>query len=127
MNEETLDRAVFDRLKSSTSAQPAVLEELCRDYIVEARATLAQLREAISQQNALRLQDRAHYLKGSSMMLGARELASACAALETMGRSSNLTGAAPALDHILTALKRVETELTDIVGPAVLPAEGSAA
>jgi len=60
------------------------------------------------------------------MMLGAREVSEACATLETMGRNSNLTGAGPALDDLLTALKRVEAEL-EIVGPTVLPAEGSAA
>jgi histidine phosphotransfer protein HptB len=127
VNDETLNREIFDRLKSSTATQPAVLAELCRDYLTEARATVAQLREALSQQNAPQVRDRAHYLKGSSMMLGAREVSEACATLETMGRTSNLTGAGSALDDVLTALKRVETELAEIVGPTVLPAEGSAA
>jgi hypothetical protein len=44
-----------------------------------------------------------------------------------MGRDSNLNEAGPALDEVLTALKEVEAELTEIVGPTVLPAEGSAA
>jgi histidine phosphotransfer protein HptB len=127
VNDETLNREIFDRLKSSTATQPAVLAELCRDYLTEARATVAQLREALSQQNAPQVRDRAHYLKGSSMMLGARDVSEACATLETMGRNSNLTGAGPALDDLLTALKRVEAELAEIVGPTVLPAEGSAA
>lgn len=127
LNDEVLNRDIFDRLKSSTAAQPAVLAELCRDYLTEAQATVVQLREAMAQQNAARIRDRAHYLKGSSMMLGAREVSEACASLEMMGRSSNLAGAGSALEDIAAALQRVEAELARIVGPSVLPAEGSAA
>lgn len=127
LNDEVLNRDIFDRLKSSTAAQPAVLVELCRDYLTEAQATVVQLREAMAQQNAARIRDRAHYLKGSSMMLGAREVSEACASLEMMGRSSNLAGAGSALEDIAAALQRVEAELARIVGPSVLPAEGSAA
>jgi len=59
--------------------------------------------------------------------LGAQELTQACAALERMGRDAKLADAGPALQEAVAALKAVETELSEIVGPTVLPAEGSAA
>ena len=88
---------------------------------------MAQLREAVAKGDASMVRDRAHYLKGSSMMLGAQEVSQGCAALEAMGRDSNLTGAEAVLEDVLTALKKVEAVLTEVVGPAALPAEGSAA
>jgi histidine phosphotransfer protein HptB len=122
-----LNRDIFARLQQATVGQPDVLAELCRDYLVDARTTVAQLREALAKGDAAMVRDRAHYLKGSSMMLGAQDVSQGCAALEAMGRDSNLTEAEPALENVLTALKKVETVLTEVVGPAALPAEGSAA
>lgn len=122
-----LNRDVFGRLQQATAGQPDVLAELCRDYIAEARTTVSRLREALANNDAATIRDRAHYLKGSSMMLGAQEVSQSCAALEAMGRDSNLTEADPVLEKVLTALKNVEAVLTEVVGPAALPAEGSAA
>jgi HPt (histidine-containing phosphotransfer) domain-containing protein len=127
VNDNVLNSAVFERLQQATASQPAVLQELCRDYLTEARLTLAQLREAIERNDSGAVRERAHYLKGSSMMLGAQELTQACAALERMGRDAKLADAGPALQEAVAALKAVETELSEIVGPTVLPAEGSAA
>lgn len=124
---QLLNRDIFARLQQATAGQPDVLAELCRDYLVEARTTVAQLREAVAKGDASMVRDRAHYLKGSSMMLGAQEVSQGCAALEAMGRDSNLTGAEAVLEDVLTALKKVEAVLTEVVGPAALPAEGSAA
>lgn len=121
-----LNRDVFGRLQQATAGQPDVLAELCRDYIAEARTTVSRLREALASSDAAMVRDRAHYLKGSSMMLGAQEVSQSCSTLEEMGRDSNLTEADPVLEKVLTALKQVEAVLTEVVGPAALPAEGSA-
>jgi HPt (histidine-containing phosphotransfer) domain-containing protein len=127
VNDNVLNSAVFERLQQATASQPAVLEELCRDYLAEARLTLAQLRDAIDRNDSGAVRERAHYLKGSSMMLGAQELTEACATLERMGRDAALAEADFALQQASAALKAVENELAEIVGPTVLPAEGSAA
>jgi len=122
VSEPVLAREIFDRLRQTTANNPEVLTELCRDYILEARNAIAQIDEALAH-----LRERAHYLKGSSMMLGARELAACCATLEKMGRDSELSGAGTALQGALSALKTVEGELAQQLGPTVLPEEGSAA
>lgn len=124
---ETLNRDIFGRLQEATAKQPGVLEELCRDYVTEARSTILQLHEALAQGNCSEFRERAHYLKGSSMMLGAQRLSQACATLELMGRDSNLATAAPVLEQAMTSLREVETVLKEVVGPTALPAEGSAA
>ena len=124
---EVLHRDTFGRLQDATAKQPGVLEELCRDYVVEARSTISQLRDALAQGNAREFRERAHYLKGSSMMLGAQQLSQACATLELMGRDSDLATAAPVLEQAMTSLREVEMVLKEVVGPTALPAEGSAA
>jgi HPt (histidine-containing phosphotransfer) domain-containing protein len=127
VSDPVLAREVFDRLRQTTANNPEVLTELCRDYVFDARNAIAQIQQALSQSDAVQLRERAHYLKGSSMMLGARELAACCASLEQMGRDSELSGAEPALQRAVAALQTVEAELSQQLGGKVLPEEGSAA
>ena len=125
--EIVLAREVFDRLRQATGGSAGVLEELCRDYVTEARATLGQLRQALAERNASEFREHAHYLKGSSMMIGAKTLAQCCAALEQMGRDSSLDNAAPMLELACAALRSVEAELTKELGPTALPSREAAA
>ncbi len=120
-------REIFDRLRQATAADPAILAELCREYVAEARTTVAKLQKALAQRDATEVRERAHYLKGSSLMIGARTLAQCCGRLEQMGRDSDLEAAEPVLDQVIQALKAVEDELTRELGSVALPAEGSAA
>ncbi len=127
MSEPVLAQDIFDRLRQATASNPQVLTELCRDYVFEARAALEQVRQALAQANAGQLRERAHYLKGSSMIIGARELSLCCATLEQMGRDAELANADTELAGARAALKAVENELSREFGPGVLPEEGSAA
>ena len=127
VSEPVLAREIFDRLRQATANNPDLLTELCRDYVFEARNAIAQIREALAQADASRLRERAHYLKGSSMMIGARVLSQSCGTLEQMGRDSELGAAAPELDRARAALKTIEAELTRELGPAVLPEDGTTA
>ena len=56
-----------------TASRPAELVELCREFLTEARLTLAQLRNTFTLKQSEELRNRAHYLKGSSMVMGAAE------------------------------------------------------
>ena len=127
VSDEPLAPDVFDRLLKATAADPAELAGLCRDYLAEARQTLARLSSALAQRDAVQLRDRAHYLRGSSLVLGATVVARCCAALEQMGRKSELRDAAPLLDQASAALDAVQAELAKRLGQSVVPAEGSAA
>jgi HPt (histidine-containing phosphotransfer) domain-containing protein len=121
VTQPVLAREIFDRLRQAAANNPEMLIELCRDYVAEARTAVAEIRVALDASDAARLRDRAHYLKGSSMMMGARELSQRCSSLEQMGRDSDLTGAELEYAGALSALKEVEAELQRELGPAVLP------
>jgi HPt (histidine-containing phosphotransfer) domain-containing protein len=123
--ETILAPEIFDRLRQATASDPAVLNELCRDYLSEARSTMTQLRSAVSAGNARDVRERAHYLKGSSMMIGANGLSQCCATLEQMGRDGQLSGAEVALQRTMAALDAVEAALTQQLGPAIPPADES--
>ena len=127
MTDSIISKDIFGRLQQATAANPGVLAELCRDYIAEARNTIAQLRAALAQADPAQVRERAHYLKGSSLMIGARELSQCCASLEQMGRDGDLRTAPTELERVVAALQAVEVELAEEVGPAALPSEGSAA
>jgi len=127
VSEPALAREIFERLRQATANQPDVLAELCRDYVSEARKTLDQIGRALADADVRQLRERAHYLKGSSMMIGARELSDSCARLEQMGRDGQLSEAAPELAQATAALKTVEAELLRELGPAAVPEHGSAA
>jgi HPt (histidine-containing phosphotransfer) domain-containing protein len=117
----------FDRLRQMTAARPAELVEICHEFLMEAHRTLAQLRNAFTLKQAEELRDRAHYLKGSSMIVGAVGVTQCCTTLEAMGKKGNLNEAGPVLDQMSAVLKAVEQEFVKILGPEVLPVEGSAA
>ncbi len=125
--DETIVSDVFDRLQKATTTSPAELAGLCRDYLAEARGTLTQLRGALSQEDAARFRDRAHYLRGSSLVLGATVVARCCADLEQMAGNSVLQDAATLLDQSSAALDAVQAELVKRIGESVVPIEGSAA
>ena len=118
--EPVITREIFDRLRQSTARTPEVLTELCRDYLMEARLTIEQLRGAVAAQDAGMLRDRAHYLKGSSMMIGAGALSHCCATLEQMGRNSEMNTAGAMLEQTISALQAVEAALAQELGTAVL-------
>lgn len=127
MTDESLASDVFERLQKATSANPAELAELCQHYLIEARRTLTQLRNALSEKDAPQLRDRAHYLRGSSLVIGAVAVARCCADLEQMGRNSELRDAAALLDRTAAALDSVQVELAKRLGQPLAPVEGSAA
>lgn len=86
-----------------------------------------QLRIALGKEDAEKFRDRAHYLRGSSLIVGATEVARLSADLELKGRDSNFEDAAILLGQTLAALDTVEAELTRRLGHAVVPVQGSAA
>jgi HPt (histidine-containing phosphotransfer) domain-containing protein len=113
---------VFERLQKAMASRPLELVELCRDYLTEARRTLAQLRSAFALKQADELRNRAHYLKGSSMVIGAVSVTQCCASLEAMGKTGDFREVGPMVDQTSAALDAVEQEYVKKLGPDVLPA-----
>jgi HPt (histidine-containing phosphotransfer) domain-containing protein len=117
----------FERLQQATASRPAELVDLCRGYLAEAGQTLAQLRNAFTLNQAEELRSRAHYLKGSSLLLGAVGVTRCCASLEAMGKNGDFNNTEEMLDQLSAALDAVEQEYVKRLGSEVLPARGSAA
>jgi HPt (histidine-containing phosphotransfer) domain-containing protein len=117
----------FERLRQMTASRPAELAEICREFLGEAGRTLAQLRNAFTLKQAEELRNRAHYLKGSSLIVGAIGVTRCCASLEAMGKTGDWSEAEAVLDQLSAALQAVEQEFVKILGPGVLPGKGPAA
>jgi HPt (histidine-containing phosphotransfer) domain-containing protein len=127
VTEESIASDVFQQLQKATVSDPADLAALYRDYLAEARQSFAQLRSALARNDGEQFRERAHYLRGSSLIVGATLVARCCSDLERMGRNSEFREAARLLDQTSAALATVEAELARKLGPSVVPAEGSAA
>ena len=127
MSDDSIAPDVFNRLQKATAADPAELPALYKDYLAEACQALTQLRSALAEKDAEKLRDRAHYLRGSSLIVGATVVAQSCARLELMGRNSDFRDAARLLEQTSAALEGAGTELVKKLGPAVAPVKGSAA
>jgi histidine phosphotransfer protein HptB len=127
VTDEPIITDVFDRLLKAAAADPQELAGLCRDYLAEARRTLVNLQAALVQKDSGRMRDRAHYLRGSSLIIGASTLARLCGSLEQMGRDAQLHDAAPVLKQACEALDAVQAELARRLGQSVVPVEGSVA
>lgn len=127
MTDDSIAPDVFDRLQKATATDPGELACLYRDYLAEARQVMMQLRSALSENYGEKLRDRAHYLRGSSLIVGATVIARCCASLELMGRNSDFHDVTPLLAQTSAALDTVEVELAKRLGPIVAPLKGSAA
>jgi DNA-binding response OmpR family regulator len=81
---ETLDRRVIAEFReANTPGAPDFALMLIEEFIKEAGAQLELLRDARQRQDAGALKATAHSLKGSSLTMGARQLAALCAQMET--------------------------------------------
>lgn len=127
VNETILASEVFGQLQQAMAADPAGFTELYRDYLANAWNTLRSLREAVQQENAEEVSEKAHYLKGSSLVLGARVVAQRAAALRELALNGDASAAEAGLKQLEQALQEVQAELADRLGAGVIPADRPAA
>jgi DNA-binding response OmpR family regulator len=81
---ETLDRRVIAEFRlANTPGAPDFAVTLIDEFIKEAAAQLELLRDARLRQDGAALKATAHSLKGSSLTMGARRLATLCSQMET--------------------------------------------
>ena len=127
MSENLLAAEVYDRLQQAMASDREGFCDLYRDYLAEARHTLADLRAALAQRQPEILRQKAHYLKSSSAVLGVRPLARSCAALEEAGKIIDLAAAEECLAEAAQILDLVQAELVRRLGARVVPPSASAA
>jgi HPt (histidine-containing phosphotransfer) domain-containing protein len=122
VNETILASAVYDQLQEALASDRAALMEIYRDYLADAWQSLQALREAVQQGQRDEVRAKAHSLKGSSLLLGARAVAESAAALESIGSAADLRGAEALLEQSVRALRQIQAELTSRLGDGVIPA-----
>jgi HPt (histidine-containing phosphotransfer) domain-containing protein len=123
--ETPLTAEVFDQLRQAMAADRAGFTELYREYLADAWHTLEVLKEAAPNRFE-EIRQKAHYLKSSSLVLGAGTVARLAGTLEDKARTSVSTDR-NALDRIEDALREVQAELAKRLGNGVIPADKSAA
>jgi two-component system sensor histidine kinase/response regulator len=103
-----LDRSVIDGLKELREpGQPDPLRELIDLFFKDAEPRLRMMEEALVASDLSGVAAAAHTLKGSASNLGARRLASLCAALEKLGKSSEGAKASKTLVEIKSEFAKV--------------------
>ena len=91
-----------------------LLREIAVLFIEDCPRAVAELREAIERQDALKLENAAHALKGSVANFGAQAAVDAAFRLEQMGRRGDLAESAAALGILERALATVCAELATL-------------
>jgi HPt (histidine-containing phosphotransfer) domain-containing protein len=95
-------------LRAVVGDDPAMIREIVADFVPAAQSGIAEIQAAIASGIAERVRMASHKLKGSSGLVGARELAGVCARLEAAGRSGdwNVIGELrPLLDRLLREIE----------------------
>lgn len=101
--------AELDKIAATASERAEIL----MDFMSQSRSDFVTLRAALFQGDLPACTRIAHRMKGSSRMVGARDLAAACETMEHAVRQGNLDEAAAAQAAMLRALARLEAHLIE--------------
>jgi HPt (histidine-containing phosphotransfer) domain-containing protein len=127
VEETPLSSAVFDQLRQAMSNDSAGFAALYRDYLTDAWETFQNLRESINQRQFDDIQAKAHYLKSSSLVLGAPLVARCATEVERAALAKDLSDAGALMEQTKRTLRQVQTELAERLGNTVIPANHDAA
>jgi HPt (histidine-containing phosphotransfer) domain-containing protein len=127
VKETTLISDIFVQLQLAMAADPGGFTELYRDYLADARQSLQALRNAVQQRHAETVRAKAHYLKSSSLVLGAHQVARCATLLEEAATTSDMKDAGSLLQNTQQALLEVQADLEQRLGAGVIPAGETAA
>jgi two-component system sensor histidine kinase/response regulator len=105
--------SIFDRqfALSRVGGDIDLLKEVAVIFLGDYPRILTELREAVLSQNAARVEEAAHTLKGSVAVFGAKQAAGAALELEQMGRLADLSQANEPMRRLERLLAALEREL----------------
>jgi len=89
--------------------------QVLKDFQSHLRVDLTKLQENLEQMDSVNVERTAHRMKGSCRMVGATDIASACATIEQNAREGNMDDAHTGMTHLNDAIKRLETYLAERV------------
>jgi two-component system, NarL family, sensor histidine kinase EvgS len=108
-----LDGDLLQNILPDSAERAQVLLE----FGVHLRNDRATLLEVLKRGDQASVEQTAHRMKGSSSMVGAKDLATACAAIEHAARDGDLASARAAEAALDEAIMRLETHLSMALGP----------
>jgi HPt (histidine-containing phosphotransfer) domain-containing protein len=115
MNDEPVEFAVLDELRGlQAPGEPDIVAEVIELFIDDSRRRVAAMGAALERGDAVALGHDAHGLKGSSANVGANRLRGLCEAVERLGKSKTLDGAAELLGELEREYAKVERCLTPL-------------
>jgi CheY-like chemotaxis protein/HPt (histidine-containing phosphotransfer) domain-containing protein len=105
-----LDRDALDQLREDLGGT-AALREVIRSFLDQTPTVLSALRDAAARADVPSVQRAAHMIKGTSSILGARELAEQCAEIERVGRTGCIADAGSRVIAVAASYRTVEAAL----------------
>lgn len=105
-----LDVALLGELKTLLDDD---FPDLIETFLADARIRVRELETTLASGDTDALRQAAHTFKGSSLNVGAWQIAELCRELEALARSARTQGASDLVERIESALSRVEQLLRD--------------
>lgn len=111
MLDPIIDRAALNNLLATVGGDEAFLAEMIDTFLDDAPKLLAAMHHAAAAANAEDLRRAAHTLKSNSANFGAMNLSKLCKALEEIGKSGALDGAAEGIARVEAEYAQVKRAL----------------
>lgn len=110
-SQEYNDTVNIEELKKIMDHDLEMIQGCFNDFLEEWPAQYNAIKDAVTDQNAAKLNESAHKLKGTLRYLAAEAATQAAASLETAGKENDLSGA----DIKLNALKKQCQKLVEFI------------
>ena len=108
----TLVPGPLEKLRQlETLGEPGFVAGLCQNFLSDTPERLQRMKEALKRREWADLERDAHSLKASSASLGAMDMSTLCATIETAARTKNGDGVQLLLEQLAQEIVRVESEL----------------
>jgi PAS domain S-box-containing protein len=106
----TLDRGVLDQLRADLGGT-AALRDVITTFLDQTPTILSALREAAACDDVPAIRRAAHRIKGTSSILGARELSEQCAEIERVGQAGCIADAGSRVIAVEASYRTIEAAL----------------
>lgn len=111
MPDAPINDATFAELLETVGGDREFLAELVETYLADSPSLFADLRAAITAEDAAGARRAAHTLKSTSASFGAEDLAARCREIEASAAAGNLVGLEEQVELAATAYTQVEVAL----------------
>jgi signal transduction histidine kinase/DNA-binding response OmpR family regulator len=105
-----VDREVLDQLRQDLGGT-AALREVIRSFLEQTPSVISALRDAAARADVPSIRRSAHMIKGTSSILGARELSEHCAEIERVGQTGCIADAGSRVIAVEASYRTIEAAL----------------